>query len=425
MLLRPSTFLKQYHPDYTETEKLEQMAEEAGLIDWQQLLSVKADNHWARSRNPAQVGVPHLQPWSPVEITDTRVVIERNPYYPMVDTEGKQIPYIDRVVNDIVADMDAALVKAMSGEVDYVIDDFIRLAHMPLFLEGADRGEYGVLLAGGFNSPPLLYINQDYDYENPDSQWQQLMQDPEKRFGRAVALAIDKEDVNDSLYFGMYGMDDLITGSEYDPGEANLLLDDLGMTERDRDGFRRYPDGSPLEIVIHTHGLSPDQVDVSFMISQYLQKIGIDATARQVAPSIFDERITNNEFMMTVMWNDTPGHPSGISQDYWPGWKGGWAPASAEYMDTAGDSGREPPEYIQSFFDIHTSRKSVPPGSEEGKALYQQLTDWFAENYVMVWPVGSIVQPAILSNDLGNVPTEDGYPVIFGITEAAPQWYFK
>ena len=425
MIMRPSKFLKQFHPAYADQAKISAMAKEAGLVDWQQLLAIKGETHWQRSgRNRLTIGVPHFQAWGPTEITDTHTLVERNPYYNWVDTEGKQLPYIDRILSTKATDADAANVMILSGEIDYVLDDFVRLPGMPLYLEGAERAGYYVQTSGGFNSPPLLFINQDYDYENPDSQWQVLVQDPERRFGQAVALAIDKHDINESLYFGRYHMDDLVTSIDYDPELANQLLDELGMSERDARGFRTYPDGSRFEFSIVTNGLSPDQIDLSQLVAQFLHAVGINASAKQVAPQIWREELLNNEYPMTVMWNDIPGHPSGISQDYWPRAKGAWAPASALYAETAGERGRQPPPYMQEFFDIHTARKAVPPESPEGAELWRQLLDYFARNYVMIWPVGSIVQPNIFSRELRNVPG-DGYPIIFGMTEAAPQWYFE
>ena len=64
------------------------------------------------------------------------------------------------------------------------------------------------------NNPPLIFLNQDFDYENPDSAWQMLVND--NRFGKALALAIDKDDVNENVYFGQYKLD-TITDREYDP----------------------------------------------------------------------------------------------------------------------------------------------------------------------------------------------------------------
>ena len=424
MILRPSKFLKDYHPKYTDVAKLNDLAKEVGLVDWKQHLQSKAANHWGRRRDFNTVGVPHFQAWFTTEISETDVHVERNPYYCWVDTLGQQLPYIDRMHAYNINELEAQLLKILSGEIDVNQSDWMRLPTMPVLLEGAERGGYQVQLSGGFNSPPLLFVNQDFDYETPDSQWQKLVQDPQKRFGKAVALAIDKHDINDSLYFGKYRMDDLVTTPDYDPDQANGLLDELGMTTRDGKGFRTYPDGSTLAIQIMTHGASPDQIDVALLISQYLQAIGINATAKQVAPQIFHEKGRNNEYMMTVMWNDQPGHASGISQDYWPRGKGDWAPASGEYINTAGKQGRKPPAYLQEFFDIHVERKAVPTMSPDGERLWAKLQQWFADNYVMIWPVGSITQPNIVGHDLKNLPG-DGYPILFGLTESAPQWYFE
>ncbi|MGQ9632418.1 MAG: ABC transporter substrate-binding protein [bacterium] len=422
MILRPSRFLKQYHPKYTDVKKLDEMAKKEGLVDWRRLLQAKADTHWARSRNPQQIGVPCLQAWVPVEITDTHIKLERNPYYPWVDTEGKQLPYIDAIEVDIVTNNDAKLMKIVSGDIDYAMDDFMKLNEMPTYLQGAEKVGYRIFLSGSINNPPLLFINQDFEYDKPNSQWQRLVQDPQKRFGRAVALAIDKGDVNRSLYFGRYGMD-TVTTAEYDPAKANQLLDELGMTKRDAQGFRTYPDGSPLSITIVCHGISPDQIEISFMCARFLQAIGINATAKQVAPSIFDQKMRNNEYQMTVIWNDGPIWRTGISQDYWPAWKGGWAPMSARYIETDGKEGRKPPAYIQEFFDIHTERKAWPPESPEGAKLFEKLLKYFADNYVMIWPIGSVVQPNMASQHLKNIPKE-GYPFNLSLTETAPQWYF-
>ncbi len=127
---------------------------------------------------------------------------------------------------------------------------------------------------------------------------------------------------------------------------------------------------------------------------------------------------------MTVMWNDGGGWPSGISMDYWPAWKGGWAPASAQYIDTQGKQGRaNPPQFIKDFFALFTQRKAVPPQSPEGEALFAKQLKWFADSYVMIWPVGHITQPMIFSNKLRNIP-KDNYVDVFGATEAAIQWYF-
>ena len=45
--------------------------------------------------------------------------------------------------------------------------------------------------------------------------------------------------------------------SDYDPARAKALLDLYGYVDRDGDGWREQPDGSPLELVLATE---PEQI---------------------------------------------------------------------------------------------------------------------------------------------------------------------
>jgi ABC-type transport system substrate-binding protein len=48
------------------------------------------------------------------------VVARRNPYYWKVDPSGRQLPYIDDVTTQLVADNEVAKLKTLSGDVDLV-----------------------------------------------------------------------------------------------------------------------------------------------------------------------------------------------------------------------------------------------------------------------------------------------------------------
>ena len=65
---------------------------------------------------------------------------------------------------------------------------------------------------------PILFLNHDFDYETDGSVWQSLVSDP--RFGSALASAIDKEDVNQNLYFGLYTLDGF-TKENFDADASN------------------------------------------------------------------------------------------------------------------------------------------------------------------------------------------------------------
>ena len=63
--------------------------------------------------------------------------------------------------------------------------------------------------------------------------------------------------------------------TEYDPDQANELLDGLGLTNRNGDGIRLMPDGRPLQIVVETAGEETEQTDVLELIRDHWSKVGV------------------------------------------------------------------------------------------------------------------------------------------------------
>ena len=55
---------------------------------------------------------------------DTTVkIFERNPYYWKVDAEGNQLPYIDRINNNII-DKELYDIKIVTGEADFAWNEY-------------------------------------------------------------------------------------------------------------------------------------------------------------------------------------------------------------------------------------------------------------------------------------------------------------
>jgi peptide/nickel transport system substrate-binding protein len=142
----PRHYFEQFHRDY-HSENLEQLVREAGVTDWLALFTLKgggsgADIRWWNSE------LPTLNGWvTTVGIGEStnRMVAERNPYYWKVDSQGNQLPYIDRIRVALVEDVEIYNLMAVAGELDFVVSR-TTLENYPLYRESADRGGYRVLL---------------------------------------------------------------------------------------------------------------------------------------------------------------------------------------------------------------------------------------------------------------------------------------
>jgi peptide/nickel transport system substrate-binding protein len=418
LLFRPAHFIKRFHADYTPMDEIQPVLDDLEIETWEQLVQQKDMQHWELHRAHG-LDVPSLAPWVGIEATSTGYTLERNAYYWKVDVAGSQLPYADYIVAENSADLEAIKLNTAAGEYD-VVTSYAQLKELPIYLENADKG-IATVLHGSINNPPVLFLNQDFEYDTEGSAWQMLMND--KRFGKALALAVDKDDVNENVYFGQYKLD-TITDREYDPAQSDQLLDAAGMDKRDGDGFRLGPDGNPFTLDIITANVSPDFLLVGELFKQYFEEIGVRTSFTVLGSQIWGQRQANNEHMATVHWSDRPIWAPGISEDFGPYAKGDWAAQSWAYYQSDGETGRKPPPYMEEYIELWEAWKVYPPQSPEGEAAFANLMDWFSRNYVSIWPTGSMTVPTVYNADLGNV-IKEGYPFDRALDYGMEQLFYR
>jgi len=109
---------------------------------------------------------------------------------------------------------------------------------------------------------------------------------------RALTLAVDTEQeirlerkgqaipAQSALAPNTTGFDPKYRSDGYDPAKARALLDTYGYIDRDGDGWREQPDGSPLVVVVSTQ---PDQLSrrLDELMGKNFAAIGIKAEFRQ------------------------------------------------------------------------------------------------------------------------------------------------
>ncbi len=406
-IIKPSHYLKQFHAKYTDQDTLDALVEERGESSWMNLLAQMDVAHWDVGEARA-LGMPVLNAWVLTEVSEIRRVFERNPYFWHVDSKGQQLPYVDRIVNNIVVDSQAQTNAILGGEVTIASGGEVSLSNMAVYQQNAERSGLRTFLTGSFNYPIMLFLNRDFEHDVEGSAWQGLISDLENRFAFAIASAIDAANINQVVYFGLFGPPFLGT-SEYNPDRANELLDALGMV-RDGDGFRSGPDGQPFAIQVTNPNGSADFAPVAELLREQLAEVGLQIEINNVTPELFGERKEANEIMASLSWNDGPAWPSGISEDYLPNHKGPWSPLTWDYFSTNGQSGIEPTGVMAEFYELHRARREFPPESAEGQERFASLMAWFEANPVFLPTAGLKTAVNVVDARLRNVPN-DGAPV--------------
>ena len=110
-IYRPAHYMEQFHAEYGDADTIARWVEEAGKSNWASLHN--AHDNLYRFDNPA---LPTLQPWAITnEAPAQRFIGERNPFFHRVDAEGRQLPYVDRIIMNVV-DSKLIPLKTWAGE---------------------------------------------------------------------------------------------------------------------------------------------------------------------------------------------------------------------------------------------------------------------------------------------------------------------
>jgi len=361
----PKHYLKRFHPRYTAQEEMTKMVKESGFEFWYQLFGEKANV----ALNPE---LPVIKAWVLKTKSPTQVILERNPYYWKIDPAGNQLPYIDRRMLYLIADAEVINMKAMSGELDFQ-SLFLGFQNYTLFMKNREQGNYRVLK--WINPPgiPTIYINQNCK----DPVLRKLFED--RRFRIALSLAINREEINEIVYFGIgepaqalpHRMDPYYQEGkylEYDPKRANELLNEIGLTERDKEGYRLRPDGKPLSLVAELLvGEAGETIDMWELVKSYWKEIGVKVDLKVQAPPLWVSRATGNEQQIAgyliagIHWAINPvGYVPTQSTTY-------WAPLYGIWYATGGKSGEEPTGDIRKLQELYDKMKETVNEEEKLK----------------------------------------------------------
>ncbi|WP_380056133.1 ABC transporter substrate-binding protein [Falsihalocynthiibacter sp. SS001] len=432
----PAHYLKQFHADYNPDVQALVDAEPAAA-DWMALFNLKS----GPMHTPIfwqNVDRPTLHPWHLTTAygASDRVVAERNPYYFKVDSEGQQLPYIDRVTWDQVEDPESILLKAFNGEIDYMARHIGRASNLASLTDNKERGQYDFYQVGDITaSQAALMLNLN----NSDPVKREIVNTFE--FRKALSHAVDRQEIIDLVYLGvgnpvqtsphplspLYNEEWSTQHTEFDPELANELLDGIGLDQRDSDGFRLGPDGNRFTLVFLVADVFGFQYpDVMEIVAEQAAEVGLDIQVRATDRSRLNE-LTQNAEHDGYIWNC----PGGLVDAYTnpdcylprpaiihfaPEWaKWGVNPSTGE----------EPPADIKALFEAYKGvTASADPAAQE-EAL-KKLIDQAAGQLLTIGLRQVDGAFGIARNNLRNYP--DPMPIAGQLWTPAPytaQYYFE
>ncbi|MEM7209937.1 MAG: ABC transporter substrate-binding protein [Pseudomonadota bacterium] len=442
---QPKHFLGQWHPDISSDadEKAKALGFESGVA----LVSAYYGNSdWTDTPTPMlsapdKVGglpkatQPTLESHIYVNDTTEGRKLVANPYFHMVDPTGQQLPYISRQDELYANDNEVRILKLVNGEADYKSQS-LTLASAPLLLENQEKGGYSVQL-----KPQIASYTIAFNVTSEDLEKRKVFGDV--RFRRAMSVAMDRGAMNETAFFGE-GRPVQYTGFsprpewmpkelesayvDHDPALANKLLDEIGMVDKDGDGFRELPNGEKvvLNLQFATQGIAGEVVE---LMGQSWAEVGIQNTVKEVTPDEYRSAQSSNQ-LDVLMW--LKGQPEAMhlgDSTYWePPFDGYFDLRTgmlwAEYLDSDGASGVKPPAWVDQMGEDVVAFQSATPGSAEQAEYGKKLATKMVDEMLFL---GTVIAPApVYHRDaLKNVPEFKTWSYEFYRTYPylAAQWF--
>ncbi len=394
-------------------------AKAAGFPSWVERVIQRCGRR-ERSERWSEANRPTLNAWvveKPYVAGATEVVLVRNPYYWKVDTEGRQLPYLDRVVATIAPNVEKLTLLAMNGEID-MQDRHIGSRQNRRILDVAkSRGNFRFYeLTPSASNTAVISFNGNH----ADPKLRQVFGSKDFRIG--VSHAIDRQAIIQLIYQGASSaaqvgpppgspLHNAALSSQYldhDLAKARAAFDRTPGLRRAENGRYTFDDGSPLAATIDVvAAVYPEAVNILDMIRTDLAKLGFDLRINQLDRLTFTLRYEANNFDAQVWGGDGGLDPILVPRWYFPSDdESRWAPLWALwYIDRENPRAETPPAPVREQMELYQALLRSPKLGDRLNLMGQILE--ITRNQ---FPVIGISLPekgyGIVRNDFHNVPDQ-------------------
>jgi peptide/nickel transport system substrate-binding protein len=284
---------------------------------------------WGINTKPANLvsnGMFMLDSYTPGE----RLVFKKNPYYWRKDAQGKQQPYIDKVVWQIVESTDTALVQFRSGGLDSygVSPDFFSLLK-----KEEQKGGYKIYNGGPATGTTFMSFNL-----NQGERDGKPLVDPVKsrwfnnvKFRQAIAYSINRQRMINNIYRGLGAPQDSpisvpspyylsrkqgLPSYDYSPQKAKALFTEAGFKYNDQNKLIDDRD-NPVRFTLLTNSGNKIREALGTQIKQDLALIGIDVDFTPIAFSLLIEKIDDSLQWDSLVMGFTGGAEPNDGANVW------------------------------------------------------------------------------------------------------------
>jgi peptide/nickel transport system substrate-binding protein len=408
----PEHYLKEWILDTaTDPAALQAKVTAAGFESWDKYF---IDNRRFWMWNP---DLPHLGPWNAKnDLNAEKWIIERNPYFFGVDSDGMQLPYLDGVHSRLFKDAQTFALWMANGEIDFQARR-VQVGDYTYLKMNEASGDYKVVVC-----PAARHMVVVLNQASKNEQLRKFFMNRDVRI--ALSMAINRAGINELNYLGLGTPRQYSPLSmspqyyeklsnaylDYYPVGANQMLDAAGYAAKDADGYRKYSDAEDAETIFFVlegqYGSGTSDEDAGQQVVKMFKAVGVKCEYKYVETTLYNSHYDSNDMDAAWWYADRTVVPlaaealifRGVASDR------PFVNAYNKFLDDPENPiAIEPPadHYVRKLHDLWTEILGTGD-SDKQNDLFRQMLDIWAEELPMIGVVGELPALTIVKNGLKN-----------------------
>lgn len=259
--------------------------------------------------------------------TSQRIVFEENPYYWKKQVTGKDIPYIERVVWEIVESTDTSLLQFRSGSLDSMT---VSPEYFSLLKKEENRGNFTIYNGGASYGTTFITFNLNQGKRNGKP-----LIDPIKsrwfnnvKFRQAVSYAIDRPRIANNIFRGLGEAqksfisvqspfyDPNIKNYPFDREKAKQLLLEAGFKYNNKNQLFDA-EGNRVSFELNTNAGNKIRESMGNQIEEDLEAIGMDVNFRTINFNVLIGKLDQSLQWECILLGFTGGNEPNNGANLW------------------------------------------------------------------------------------------------------------
>jgi len=342
-----------------------------------------------------------------------RVVLERNPHYWRTDANGTRLPYLDRIVLEVVPDQNAELLRLQAGGSDLLQDEIRSDDYVPVRRSEA-QGALTLVELGVSPAADGLWFCMKPEAKKADPRFAFVQR---KEFRQALSHAVDREAFAQTVFLGaavpVWGP--ITSGNRewfnpnlpryaYSEARAKALLASIGLEDRNGDGTVEDSRGTEARFTVITQrGLGWYERGLG-VIAEQARKIGVRLDAAPLENGAMMQRVFACDYDAVYMRVLATDLDPATNLDFW------LSSGSAHLWNL---DQKAPATEWEARIDTLMSQQAATTDPTARRALFNDVQQVFAENVPAIYYAAPRTYSAHSVRVRGVVPSVLRPPILW------------